>query len=71
MSICADDPDKELEYAQKLYQKMQEMEYEADGDYLCEVISQLTMLAKDGKRNMIYKIQIPVRRKMRNENRSR
>lgn len=63
MAICADDPDKELEYAKKLYQKMQEMEYEADGDYLCEVISQLPMMANDGKRDMIYKIQIPVRRK--------
>ena len=67
MAICADDPDKELEYAKKLYQKMQEMEYEADGDYLCEVISQLPMMANDGKRDMIYKIQIPVRRKTGNE----
>ena len=46
---------------------MQEMEYEADGDYLCEVISQLPMMANDGKRDMIYKIQIPVRRKTGNE----
>ena len=64
MAICADDPEKELEYAKKLYRKLQEMGYEAEGDYLCEVISQLPMIGIGGKRDMIYKIQVPVRRKM-------
>ena len=64
MAICADDPEKELEYAKKLYRKLQEMGSEAEGDYLFEVISQLPMIGIGGKRDMIYKIQVPVRRKM-------
>lgn len=67
MAICADDQEKELEYAKKLYQKVQEMGYEADGDYLCEVISQFPVMRNNGKREMIYKIQIPVRRKTGSE----
>ena len=63
MAICADDPDKELEYAEKLYRSISQNGYETAGDYLCEVISEFPVLANRGRREMIYKIQVPVRKK--------
>lgn len=65
MAICADDPEKELEYAKKLHRKIREMGYAAAGDYLCEVISELP-LAAAGKEGLIYKIQVPVTKRVRN-----
>lgn len=59
LSIASDDPDREAEYAHKLYTEMRRQDMEPCGDYLCEVLSQFP-LSTSGK--LIYKIQIPVRR---------
>lgn len=63
MAVCGKNPDRELEYARRLYEKMQEMGYEAVGDYLCEVIAQLPAVREEGKNEMVYKIQVPVKKR--------
>lgn len=59
IAICARDPEKELDYARQLCQEIQTSGYQIAGDYLCEVISQFP-LSEDKKRNLVYKIQVPV-----------
>ncbi len=61
MAICAHDPEQELDYARQLCQEIQTAGYQIAGDYLCEVISQFP-LSEDNKRDLVYKIQVPVRR---------
>lgn len=39
------------------------MGYEAVGDYLCEVIAQLPAVREEGKNEMVYKIQVPVKKR--------
>lgn len=63
MAVCGKNPDRELEYARRLYEKMQEMGYEAVGDYLCEVIAQLPAVREEEKNEMVYKIQVPVKKR--------
>lgn len=61
MAICANDPEDELNHARQLYREIHRMGYQPAGDYLCEVISQFPVpTAKN--RNLIYKIQVPVRK---------
>ena len=61
MAICAHDPEQELDYARQLCHEIQTAGYQIAGDYLCEVISQFP-LSEDNKRDLVYKIQVPVRR---------
>ncbi len=58
MCICADDPDKEKEYAKKLYHEMKQQGYTLDGDYLCELLTQFPFSNHGSP--IKYKIQIPL-----------
>ena len=51
---------KEKEYAQKLFQYIEEKRYEIIGDYICEVVVELPVFYQY-ERNMFIKLQIPVK----------
>ncbi|HBC32122.1 MAG TPA: MerR family transcriptional regulator [Clostridiales bacterium] len=52
--------EQEIPYANKLLDEISERNYTIDGDYICEVITDLPDLM-DGERGMFFKLQIPVK----------
>ena len=60
MYVCmyCDNFDKEKDYLKELYDYIQQMNYEVSGDYICEVLSELSM---SNKREMFFRLQIPVK----------
>lgn len=59
LSVASDNTSLEAEYAKKLYEELQRQNMTPCGDYICEVLTQFP-LHHSGQ--LIYKIQIPVRR---------
>ena len=59
LSVASDNTSLEAEYAKKLYEELQIQNMTPCGDYICEVLTQFP-LHHSGQ--LIYKIQIPVRR---------
>ncbi|MDD2286526.1 MAG: hypothetical protein PHQ11_14145 [Paludibacter sp.] len=52
--------EQEIPYANRLLDEISERDYTIDGDYICEVITDLPDLM-DGERGMFFKLQIPVK----------
>ncbi|MDO4834739.1 MAG: MerR family transcriptional regulator [Bacillota bacterium] len=61
LSVASDNTALEETYANKLYEEIQRHDMIPCGDYICEVLTQFP-LHRSGQ--LIYKIQIPVRRQM-------
>lgn len=59
MSVVSDNTSLEIGYARKLYEEMEQNGMAPCGDYICEVLTQFPL--RDS-RQLIYKIQVPVRR---------
>ncbi|MEG2083435.1 MAG: MerR family transcriptional regulator [Oscillospiraceae bacterium] len=62
LCLCSDDFAGEAQHARRLLAELDRLSYTVDGSYLCEVIIDYPVLEFD-KRNMFYKIQIPVKAK--------
>lgn len=60
LSVASDNTSLEAEYANRLYEEMTRQDMIPSGDYICEVLTQFPL---DHSEHMIYKIQIPVRRR--------
>ena len=60
LSVASDDPSLEAAYAGKLYAELQKQNLLPCGDYICEVLTQFPL---NHSKQLIYKIQIPVRRR--------
>ncbi len=60
LSVASDNTSLEAEYANRLYEEMTRQDMISSGDYICEVLTQFPL---DHSEHMIYKIQIPVRRR--------
>ncbi|MDD3350638.1 MAG: MerR family transcriptional regulator [Eubacteriales bacterium] len=60
--ICAEDFYKEEEFAQRLFDYIDNNNYMIVGDYICEVIAEFPMYEQT-PRSMLYKIQIPIQSK--------
>jgi DNA-binding transcriptional MerR regulator len=56
---CSEDFYAEAEIARKLLKEIDNRNFSVSGDYLCEVIIDVPVFSSD-RRNMFYKIQIPV-----------
>ncbi|MBI9108515.1 MAG: MerR family transcriptional regulator [Spirochaetales bacterium] len=56
---CSEDFYAETEIARKLLEEIDNRNFSVAGDYLCEVIIDVPVFSSD-RRNMFYKIQIPV-----------
>lgn len=52
--------EQEIPYANRLLDEISKRNYTIDGDYICEVITDLPDLM-DGERGMFFKLQIPVK----------
>lgn len=59
---CSEDFYAEEELARRLIKEIEDRNYSISGDYICEVIIDFPVFGKD-RRNMFYKIQIPVEAK--------
>lgn len=61
MYVCmyCDDFDKEKEYIQKLYNYIEKNDYRMNGDYICEVLTELP-ITKSNKREMFLRLQVPI-----------
>lgn len=64
MCVASDDTSLEAEYAGKLYGEMNRCEMEPCGDYICEVLTQFPLRAS---KRLVYKIQVPVKRRLGQE----
>ena len=60
LSVASDNTSLEAEYANRLYEEMTRQDMIPSGDYICEVLTQFPL---DHSEHLIYKIQIPVRRR--------
>ena len=60
MSVASDNPALESEYAGKLYEETERQNMTPCGDYICEVLTQFPL---HNSKQLIYKIQVPVRSK--------
>lgn len=60
LSVASDNTSLEAEYAKKLYEELQRQNMTPCGDYICEVLTQFPLYHSG---QLIYKIQIPVRRR--------
>jgi DNA-binding transcriptional MerR regulator len=52
--------DREIEYAQILFDYAQDNDYQIVGDYICEVVAELPIFETE-ERNMLIRLQIPVK----------
>ncbi len=59
VGICAEDFDREDEFAERLFDYIHDNDYIIMGDYICEVVAEFPMFDKT-PRSMLYKIQIPI-----------
>lgn len=57
--MYCDDFDKEKDYILKLYDYIQEHNWEISGDYICEVLTELP-ITKSNKREMFLRLQVPI-----------
>jgi DNA-binding transcriptional MerR regulator len=62
VGICAEDFNREDEFAKRLIDYIHENNYIIKGDYICEVVAEFPMFEKT-PRSMLYKIQIPIQLK--------
>ena len=60
MLVVSGNTSMETQYARKLYEEMGREGMQPCGDYICEVLTQFP-LGDSGQ--LIYKIQVPVRKK--------
>lgn len=61
MYLCmyCDDFDKEKEYIETLYKRIEQLGLEVCGDYICEVLAELP-ITQTNKREMFLRLQIPI-----------
>lgn len=62
LSVVSDDTSLEQEYATQLYEEIKRQGMQLCGDYICEVLTQFPMHKSE---QVIYKIQVPVRKSCR------
>lgn len=60
MTIYCDSFEREKEFADILFRYIEEEKYKIAGDYICEVIVELPIVASN-ERNMLIKLQVPVK----------
>ncbi len=58
--IYADDFDKEIEYACRLYDYCMEHRYGLAGDYICEILTEFNVF-DENQRGMFMRLQVPVK----------
>lgn len=61
LSLASDNPALESEYAGKLYEEINRQKMIPCGDYICEVLTQFPL---HHSKQLIYKIQVPVQRRL-------
>lgn len=60
LCIYCDSFQKEKEYAKRLLEQIESKGYQINGDYLCEVITELPIISHD-ERGMYLRLQIPIK----------